>query len=67
LAGYGIRDLAILTPAELQARRPAWIVGVGLNFDAVPGLRAVLEAEYDPQFRLPSLRGELQGYRRRAR
>lgn len=57
----------VLRPEDLIRRAPDWFTLVDENLIRVPGVAAMADREYTVEFRLPSARGELRGYRKKVR
>jgi hypothetical protein len=56
----------VLRPEEIVARAPDWFTLVDQNLIRVPEVAALADRDYRVEFRLPSARGEIRGYRKKA-
>jgi hypothetical protein len=67
MTAYAREPFPILTPASLIARPPDWLTVIDGNLGSLPELAAFVDHGYEEIFRIPSVRGDLLGLRKRNR
>lgn len=67
MTAYAREPFSVLYPESLIRRSPEWFTVIDLNLASIPELQAYVDRNYDEVFRLPSVRGDVLGFRKRTR
>lgn len=65
MTAYAREPLPVLYPESLILRSPDWFTVIDLNLAVIPELEAHVRKNYEEVFRLPSVRGDLLGFRKK--